>query len=71
MELHRWAIRQMKIPPSIFSVGLAVVALYAVNLWLRLGDPQVMAIALSVSAVGMLAASNWLDGARVRIRRTT
>jgi hypothetical protein len=69
VELHRWAIRQMKIPPSIFSVGLVVVALYALNLWLRLGDPQVMAIALSVSAVGMLAASNWLDGARVHLRR--
>jgi hypothetical protein len=70
VEIHRWAIRQMKIPTSIFSVGLAVVVLYAVNLWLRLGDPQVMAIALSVSGAGMLAASNWLDGARVRIRRT-
>jgi hypothetical protein len=70
VELHRWAIRQMKIPPSIFSVGLAVVALYALNLWLRLGDPQVMAIALSVSGVGMVAASHWLDGAGVPIRRT-
>lgn len=59
----------MTIPTSIFSVGLAVVALYAVNLWLRLGDPQVMAVALSVSGVGMLAISSWLDGARVRIRR--
>lgn len=58
----------MKIPTSIFSVGLAVVALYAMNLWLRLGDPQVMAIALSVSGVGMLAATNWLDGARARMR---
>ena len=60
----------MKIPPSIFSVGLAVVALYAVNLGLRLSDPNVMAVALSVSGVGMLAASNWLDGARVHLRRT-
>lgn len=60
----------MKIPTSIFSVGLAVVALYAVNLWLRLGDPQVMAVALSVSGIGMLAASNWLERARLRIRRT-
>jgi hypothetical protein len=59
----------MKIPTGIFSVGLAVVALYAANLWLRLGDPQVMAIGLSVSGVGTLAASNWLDGARVRTRR--
>ena len=38
----------MKIPTGIFSVGLAVVALYAVNLWLRLGDPEVMAIAKHV-----------------------
>jgi hypothetical protein len=28
-----------------------------------------MAIGLSVSGVGTLAASNWLDGARVRTRR--
>ena len=60
----------MKIPQSIFSVGLVVVALYAVNLWLRLADPQVMAIALSVSGVGMLAASSWLDRARVSTRGT-
>ena len=58
----------MKIPTSIFSVGVAVVALYAVNLWLRLADPQVMAVALTVSGAGMLAATNWLDGARARIR---
>lgn len=59
----------MKIPTNIFSVGMAVVALYAVNLWLRLGDPQVMAVALSVSGAGMLAVSSWLDGARVRFGR--
>lgn len=30
----------MQIPTSSFSVGVVVVALYAVNLWLlRLGDP--------------------------------
>jgi hypothetical protein len=59
----------MQIPPNIFSVGVAVVALYAVNLWLRLGDPQVMAVALSLSGAGMLAVSGWLDGARLRLRR--
>lgn len=58
----------MKIPTSIFSVGVVVVALYAVNLWLRLADPQVMAVGLAVSGGGMLAATNWLDGARARIR---
>lgn len=60
----------MKIPTSIFSVGVVVVALYAVNLWLRLADPQVMALALAVSGAGMLAATNWLDGARARLRAT-
>jgi hypothetical protein len=60
----------MQIPPNIFSVGVAVVALYAVNLWLRLGDPQVMALALSLSGAGMLAVSSWLDGARRHLRRT-
>ena len=33
----------MKIPPSIFSVGLVVVALYALNLWLRLRLQRVAA----------------------------
>jgi hypothetical protein len=60
----------MQIPTSIFSVGAAVVALYAVNLWLRLGDPHLMAVALSVCGAGVLAVSTWLDGARVRLRRT-
>jgi phosphatidylglycerophosphate synthase len=68
VEIHRWAIRPMKILTSIFSVGVVVVALYAVNLWLRLADPQVMAVALAVSGAGMLAATNWLDGARARMR---
>jgi phosphatidylglycerophosphate synthase len=61
-------MRPMKILTSIFSVGVVVVALYAVNLWLRLADPQVMAVALAVSGAGMLAATNWLDGARARMR---
>jgi len=50
------------------NVTLVVVALYAVNIWLRLGDPSLgIAIALSVTGVGMLAVSSWLDGALVRI----
>ena len=60
----------MNILTSIFSVGVVVVALYAVNLWLRLADPQVMAVALAASGAGMLAATNWLEGARARIRGT-
>jgi len=49
-------------------VNLIVVGLYAVNLWLRLGDsPNTgFAIVLSVIGVGLLAVSSWLGGARVR-----
>ena len=50
------------------NVALVVVALYAVNIWLRLGDPSLaIAIALSVTGVAMLAVSSWLDGALIRI----
>jgi hypothetical protein len=46
------------------NVTLVVVTLYAVNIWLRLGDPQLtMAIALSLTGVGMLAVSSWVDHA--------
>jgi uncharacterized membrane protein len=50
-------------------VNLIVVSLYAVNLWLRLGDPPStgLAIALSVIGVSILAVSSWLGGARVRV----
>jgi uncharacterized membrane protein len=51
-------------------VNLIVVSLYAVNLWLRLGDPPNtgLAIALSVIGVSILAVSSWLGGARVRVQ---
>jgi uncharacterized membrane protein len=51
-------------------VSLIVVSLYAVNLWLRLGDaPNTgFAIVLSVIGVGLLALSSWLGGARVRVQ---
>ena len=51
-------------------VNLIVVSLYAVNLWLRLGDaPNTgAAIALSVIGVSILAVSSWLGGARVRVQ---
>ena len=43
------------------NVALVVVALYAVNIWLRLGDPHLaLAIALSITGVGVLAVSSWL-----------
>lgn len=51
-------------------VNLVVVSLYALNLWLRLGDaPNTgVAIALSVIGVSILAVSSWLAGARVRVQ---
>jgi uncharacterized membrane protein len=51
-------------------VNLIVVSLYALNLWLRLGDlPKTgLAIALSVIGVSILAVSSWLGGARVRVQ---
>ena len=51
-------------------VNLIVVSLYAVNLWLRLGDaPDTgFAIVLSVIGVGLLALSSWLGRARVRVQ---
>ena len=51
-------------------VNLIVVSLYAVNLWLRLGDaPNTgLAIALSVIGVSILAVSSWLRGTRVRVQ---
>ena len=46
------------------NVALVVVALYAVNIWLRLGDPHLaMAIALSVTGLGVLAVSSWVEHA--------
>ena len=51
------------------NVTLVIVALYAVNLWLRLGDPNLaIAIALSVIGVGMLAASSWLETQLLRVQ---
>lgn len=46
------------------NVSLIALALYAVNIWLRLGDPHLtMAIALSVTGVCLLAVSSWVDRA--------
>src|SRR6185503_2974629 len=49
------------------NVSLVVLALYAVNIWLRLGDTHLaMAITLSVIGVGVLAVSSWLGGGMPR-----
>jgi len=51
-------------------VNLVVVSLYALNLWLRLGDAPNTggAIALSMIGVSILAVSSWLVGAGVRVQ---
>jgi len=60
------AVTALTLPGFVahMNVALVVVALYAVNIWLRLGDPQLaMAISLSITAVGLLAVSSWVDHA--------
>jgi uncharacterized membrane protein len=50
------------------SINLAVVALYAFNAWLRLGNPGItggVPLGLSILAVAMLAVSGWLGGKMV------
>jgi len=60
------ALTALTVPGFVthLNVTLVVVALYAVNIWLRLGDPHLaMAITLSVTGVGVLAVSSWVDHA--------
>ena len=50
------------------TINLTVVALYAFNAWLRLGNPGItggIPFGLSVLAVAMLAVSGWLGGKMV------
>lgn len=58
----------LRIGLARIPVDLIVATFYAVNLWLRLGDPAPMqaAIALSVLGVGMLAVSSWLGAGKAR-----
>ena len=51
------------------GLNLGVVALYAVNLWLRTGDLDSMLVPLllSVAAIATLALSGWLGGELVHI----
>ena len=45
------------------SINLVIVALYAVNIWLRAGEPpNWIEVWLSVVAVGLLVISGWLGG---------
>jgi uncharacterized membrane protein len=48
------------------TINLAVVALYAVNLWLRLrGAEEATVVWLSVIGIGFLVISGWLGGKMV------
>lgn len=51
------------------GINLVVVALYAVNLWLRTGDLESMLVPLllSAAAIALLALSGWLGGELVHV----
>jgi uncharacterized membrane protein len=55
--------------PGRSTLTLAVVALYAVNIWLRFADPaEIQAgIVLSVVGVGMLGISSWVAAEPARV----
>lgn len=51
------------------TINLVVVALYAVNIWLRIGSQQSMTVPIWLSVIGvcMLAVSGWLGGQMVYV----
>jgi uncharacterized membrane protein len=56
---------------TYLNLTLIVVALYAVNIWLRFSDPASLAIAIVLSGIGlgMLALANWLGDEPVRVHK--
>lgn len=57
-----------KIAITHMSINLAVVAIYAINIWLRLrGMETGLPVGLSVLTVLMLAVSGWLGGEMVHV----
>jgi uncharacterized membrane protein len=72
VDLRSLADRQVKRTGlTHLNLTLIVVALYAVNIWLRFSDPASLAIAIVLSAIGlgMLAVASWLGDEPVRVRR--
>jgi uncharacterized membrane protein len=67
VSLGERAVRRIAL--THMTINLIVVALYAVNIWLRFNDPAntPVGIVLSVIGVGMLAASGWLGGEMVHV----
>jgi uncharacterized membrane protein len=61
--------RIKKIAITHMAINLTAVALYAVNIWLRLnGNPNTGApLLLSIAAIGLLAVSGWLGGEMVHV----
>lgn len=63
--------RVRKLGLTHLNLTLMVVALYAVNIWLRFSDPASLAIAIVLSAfgLGMLAVASWLGDEPVRVHK--
>lgn len=59
--------RIRKIALIHMSLNLIIVALYCVNIWLRVNDRDVYGVpmVLSLVAIGLLAISGWLGGSMV------
>ncbi|MBY4899105.1 DUF2231 domain-containing protein [Cupriavidus sp. AU9028] len=57
--------RPRRIALMHMAINLAVVALYIVNLWLRLRQPSEMLVWLSLASIALLGASGWLGGKMV------
>jgi uncharacterized membrane protein len=67
LSLKERAVR--KIALTHMAINLVVVALYAVNIWLRVGsgDNRGAPLILSIIAVASLAVSGWLGGEMVYV----
>ena len=54
---------------TYLNLALILVALYAVNIWLRFSDPASLAVGIGLSAIGLgaLSASSWLGDERIRV----
>ena len=74
IDLLSLADRQIKrIAVIHMAINLAVVALYAMNIWLRASDPTSMStgmstpVLLSIIGVALLFVSGWLGGQMVHV----
>jgi uncharacterized membrane protein len=62
-----------KIALTHMSINLIVVALYAINIWLRAGEPGIkganmsVPVLLSILGVALLCVSGWLGGQMVHV----